>query len=59
MRDCYVHNFLTLQHHLLVVGSSAGLVALLERGEFKQNDRVLFIHTGGLPSLFSHCELLG
>ena len=38
--------------------AASGLLGLLERGEFKQGDRVLFIHTGGLPGLFSHCELL-
>ncbi|RKY12696.1 MAG: hypothetical protein DRP82_06485 [Planctomycetota bacterium] len=38
--------------------AASGLVGLLERGEFRQGDRVLFIHTGGLPSLFSHHNLL-
>jgi len=38
--------------------AASGLVGLLERGDFKSDDRVLFIHTGGLPSLFTHYELL-
>ena len=41
------------------VWTVVGLVGLLERGEFKCGDRVLFIHTGGLPSLFTHYELFG
>ena len=38
--------------------AAAGLLGLLERGEFKRQDKVLFIHTGGLPSLFTHHALL-
>jgi len=32
----------------------AGLMALVERGTIKQGERVLFIHTGGLPSIFAY-----
>ena len=31
----------------------AGLIGLVRAGEFKPSDNVLFIHTGGLPSLFA------
>jgi D-cysteine desulfhydrase len=31
----------------------AGLIGLVRAGEFKPTDNVLFIHTGGLPSLFA------
>jgi D-cysteine desulfhydrase len=31
----------------------AGLIGLVRAGEFKRTDNVLFIHTGGLPSLFA------
>jgi D-cysteine desulfhydrase len=31
----------------------AGLIGLVRAGEFERGDNVLFIHTGGLPSLFA------
>ena len=36
----------------------AGLIGLVRGGEFKPTDHVLFIHTGGLPSLFSATEVV-
>jgi D-cysteine desulfhydrase len=32
----------------------AGLIGLARRGEFKPEDKVLFLHTGGLPSLHAY-----
>ena len=32
----------------------AGLISLVERGVIKQGETVLFIHTGGLPSIFAY-----
>ena len=31
----------------------AGLIGLARQGHFKPNAKVLFMHTGGLPSLMS------
>ena len=36
----------------------AGLVDLARRGEFRPGERVLFLHTGGLPALFASTEVL-
>ena len=36
----------------------AGLISLVRRGVIKQGERVLFIHTGGLPGLFAYEKLL-
>ena len=32
----------------------AGLIGLARAGEFKAGERVLFLHTGGLPSLHAY-----
>ncbi len=32
----------------------AGLIDLVLRGEFKANDTVVFVHTGGMPALFAY-----
>src|SRR6187549_1504285 len=38
----------------------AGLIGLARKGEFKANENVLFLHTGGLPSLHAYeREVLG
>jgi len=38
----------------------AGLIGLARQGELRAGERVLFIHTGGMPSLFAYQpELLG
>ncbi len=36
----------------------AGLIGLVRAGEWKPTDNVLFIHTGGLPSLFASIEVV-
>jgi D-cysteine desulfhydrase family pyridoxal phosphate-dependent enzyme len=37
----------------------AALVDLIHKGKFTSNDTIIFIHTGGLPALFSyHMELM-
>ena len=36
----------------------AGLIGLVRAGEFMPSDKVLFIHTGGLPSLFASTEVV-
>jgi len=35
----------------------AGLIDLVEKGYFKKEDNVLFLHTGGAPGLFAKAEL--
>ena len=38
----------------------AGLIGLARSGHFKDGERVLFMHTGGLPGVFAYeRELLG
>lgn len=38
----------------------AGLIGLIRQGAYKRGEKVLFIHTGGMPSLFaSHATMLG
>ncbi len=38
----------------------AGLIGLARQGHFQPGERVLFLHTGGLPSLFAYArEVLG
>ena len=32
----------------------AGLIGMIRRGDFKETDKVLFIHTGGSPALFGY-----
>lgn len=32
---------------------ASGLIDLIENGRFKKDDKILFIHTGGAPALFS------
>ena len=36
----------------------AGLIALVRQGRFKANERLLFLHTGGAPSLFAYKDVL-
>jgi D-cysteine desulfhydrase family pyridoxal phosphate-dependent enzyme len=36
----------------------AGLIASVREGRFRRGQRVLFIHTGGLPGLFAHAREL-
>jgi D-cysteine desulfhydrase len=36
----------------------AGLIGLVERGEFNKNDKVLFVHTGGSPVLYAYQQVL-
>jgi len=36
----------------------AGLIGLVRAGEFQPADNVLFIHTGGLPSLFASVDVV-
>ena len=36
----------------------AGLIDLVRRGHFSQDDKVLFWHTGGAPALFAYAEQL-
>ncbi len=38
----------------------SGLIDLVRKGHFSQSERVVFVHTGGIPSLFAHAnEVLG
>lgn len=34
----------------------SGLVDLVHNGELKRGERVVFVHTGGIPSLFAHAD---
>ncbi|HWE47534.1 MAG TPA: D-cysteine desulfhydrase [Caulobacteraceae bacterium] len=36
----------------------AGLIGLVERGEFNKNDKILFVHTGGSPALYAYQQVL-
>jgi D-cysteine desulfhydrase len=36
----------------------AGLIGLAREGELRAGERVLFVHTGGLPSLFAYQDVL-
>ena len=36
----------------------AGLLQMVERGEFAKNDQLVFLHTGGTPALFAYPELV-
>ncbi|MDH3857400.1 MAG: cysteine desulfhydrase, partial [Gammaproteobacteria bacterium] len=36
----------------------AVLLQMLKRGEFKQDDHLVFLHTGGAASLFAYPELV-
>jgi D-cysteine desulfhydrase len=36
----------------------AGLIGLVERGEFNKTDKVLFVHTGGAPALYAYQSVL-
>lgn len=38
--------------------AAAGLIGLARRGHFKRNANVLFVHTGGAPSLFAYQDTL-
>ena len=38
--------------------AAAGLIGLVRRTHFKQNMKVLFVHTGGAPSLFAYQNVL-
>jgi L-cysteate sulfo-lyase len=37
----------------------AGLIALIRQGRWRQNDDVIFLHTGGEPALFAYQRVLG
>ncbi len=34
----------------------SGLIDLVRKGTFGQDERVVFVHTGGIPSLFAHAD---
>jgi D-cysteine desulfhydrase len=38
--------------------AAAGLIGLARRGHFKKDAKVLFVHTGGAPSLFAYQSVL-
>lgn len=38
--------------------AAAGLIGLARRGRFKRDANVLFVHTGGAPSLFAYQDVL-
>ena len=37
----------------------AGLIGLVRKGHFKPSETVVFLHTGGIPSLFGYQDLFG
>ena len=37
----------------------AGLIALIRQGRWRQDDDVIFLHTGGAPALFAYQSALG
>jgi D-cysteine desulfhydrase len=38
--------------------AAAGLIGLVRRGHFAKDARVLYVHTGGAPSLFAYQNVL-
>ena len=38
--------------------AAAGLLDLIQKGRFKEGEKVLFLHTGGAPGLFAYQEAL-
>jgi len=38
--------------------AAAGLIGLIRRGHFKADAKILFVHTGGAPSLFAYQGVL-
>ncbi len=38
--------------------AAAGLIGLIRRQHFKQDSKILFVHTGGAPSLFAYQSVL-
>jgi D-cysteine desulfhydrase len=36
----------------------AGLIGLIRRGDLKRAEHVLFVHTGGLPTLYAYQSML-
>ena len=36
----------------------AGMIDLIRKGEIKSGERVVFLHTGGVPALFAHAAAL-
>ena len=38
--------------------AAAGLISLIRRKHFKHNSKILFVHTGGAPSLFAYQSVL-
>jgi D-cysteine desulfhydrase len=57
-----VHMFARLEGVLLdpvyTGKAAAGLIGLVRRGHFAKDGRVLFVHTGGAPSLFAYQSVL-
>jgi len=39
--------------------AAAGMIAAIRRRDFKHDDTVIFVHTGGLPGLFAHSDEFG
>jgi len=39
--------------------SMAGLIDMIRHGRFGNDENVVFLHTGGTPSLFGYSELVG
>ncbi|MDR4395585.1 D-cysteine desulfhydrase, partial [Bacillus paranthracis] len=40
------------------VKAIAGLIDLIRKGTFNKEDNILFVHSGGSPSLFANTSLL-
>jgi D-cysteine desulfhydrase len=38
--------------------AAAGLIGLIRRKHFSQDSKILFVHTGGAPSLFAYQSVL-
>ena len=36
--------------------SMSGLIDLVRNGTLSRDERVVFVHTGGIPSLFAHAD---
>ena len=65
MNDAVMEAIMMAAHHEALLldpvytgRGMAGLISLIRSGQIKQGERVLFIHTGGLPGLFAYENLL-
>ena len=47
-----------LVEHVYTAKALAALIDHIRRGEFRPEDNIVFIHTGGTPAIFADAEML-